>query len=313
MEAVPIAVGAVLAALIAPGAMRAFAEAGWTRENYRGAALPFPAGVIAVVASILSIGLLGIIDGLAGTALLAGISEGLAWGEQPRDALGTLEVHAEVDARAALGAHPVALAALLVGVAFLGLLDDLFEGAPRGWRGHFGAVLRGQWSTGVLKAVGTPALVIALLAGDPLPLGEVALAVVVISLATNLFNLLDLRPGRSAKGFVLLTAGLLIATQDTLPLQAVGVFAGPLVVLGVYDLRERAMLGDTGSNLLGAIAGVWLVLALDTTGQAVAAGVLLALTIYGEIGSFTATIDRIGPLRWLDRLGRPSRGLPSPE
>ena len=31
------------------------------------------------------------------------------------------------------------------------------------------------------------------------------------------------------------------------------------------------------------IAGVWLVLALDTTGQLVAAGILLALTVYGEL------------------------------
>ena len=30
------------------------------------------------------------------------------------------------------------------------------------------------------------------------------------------------------------------------------------------------MLGDTGSNVIGAIAGLWLVLTLSTTGQAIA-------------------------------------------
>ena len=70
-------------------------------------------------------------------------------------------------------------------------------------------------------------------------------------LATNLFNLLDLRPGRSVKAFVLLGIGLTLGTSDAHPLAALGLFAGPVLVVALYDLRERAMLGDTGSNLIG--------------------------------------------------------------
>ena len=114
-----------------------------------------------------------------------------------------------------------------------------------------------------------------------------------------------MRPGRAVKAFVLLGAALLVFGGETEPLRAVGPFAGPLLVLGFYDLRERAMLGDTGSNVLGVLAGLWLVLVLDTTGQAVALAVVLALTVYGELRSITATIERIGPLRRLDELGRP--------
>ena len=271
--AVPLVAGAALAGLIAPGALRAFAAAGWTRANFRGARLPFPAGAVAVVAGVLALGVCAALDALAGADIAAG-----------------------------------GLAALFLGVAFLGLLDDLFEGEPRGWRGHFGAVLRGGFSTGVLKAAGTLALAAAVLAPVLDPAGEFLLAVAVVALATNLFNLLDLRPGRSAKAFVLLGTGLLLGTWEAEPLRAVGAFAGPLVVLGVYDLRERAMLGDTGSNLLGALAGVWLVLALGTTGQAVAAALLLALTVFGEFRSITATVERVPPLRWLDALGRRRAG-----
>ena len=38
------------------------------------------------------------------------------------------------------------------------------------------------------------------------------------------------------------------------------------------------MLGDTGANLLGALAGLWLVLTLSRTGQLVALAVLAAIT-----------------------------------
>ena len=98
----------------------------------------------------------------------------------------------------------------------------------------------------------------------------------VVTLATNLFNLLDLRPGRAVKAFVLLGAGLVVGEWSLDLVGALGLWIAPILVAGAYDLRERAMLGDSGSNVVGAVAGAWLVLALDTTGLAVAAAVLLA-------------------------------------
>jgi UDP-N-acetylmuramyl pentapeptide phosphotransferase/UDP-N-acetylglucosamine-1-phosphate transferase len=172
-------------------------------------------------------------------------------------------------------------------------------------RGHARAVLRGGFSTGILKALGTVALALAVLGGGDREPPEYALAVAVLVLATNAFNLLDLRPGRAAKAFVLLGLALLAGTRELEPLRAIGVFAGPLLVLGVFDLRERAMLGDTGSNLLGALAGLWIVTALDATGQLAALAALAALTAYGELKSISRAIEAVAPLRALDRLGRP--------
>jgi hypothetical protein len=82
------------------------------------------------------------------------------------------------------------------------------------------------------------------------------------------------------------------------------VFAGAVAVGAWFTLRERAMLGDTGSNLAGAIAGVWLLTSLDETARLVALAVIAALTIFGEFRSISATVDRVPPLRWLDSLGR---------
>ena len=79
-----------------------------------------------------------------------------------------------------------------------------------------------------------------------------------------------------------------------------------MLVVGLYDLRERAMLGDTGSNLIGALAGLWVVLALGTTGQAIALAVALAITIYGEFRSISALVERTPLLRQLDSIGRPA-------
>ena len=90
------------------------------------------------------------------------------------------------------------------------------------------------------------------------------------------------------------------------PLWALGLFVAPALVAGLFDLRERAMLGDTGANLLGALAGLWLVLTLSGTGQLVALALLLAITVYGELRSISALVERTPGLRQLDSLGRPA-------
>lgn len=218
---------------------------------------------------------------------------------------------------------PVAVYAL--GVLALGLLDDTLgsegtgaarasgEGGgaggrlpQRGWRGHGAATLRGELSTGALKAAGS--LGLALLAMSYLSLSNARwlLAAAVLVLATNVFNLLDLRPGRATKAFVLLGAGLAIGSANLHPLWALGLFAAPALVAGAYDLRERAMLGDTGANLLGALAGLWLVLTLSGAGQLVALALLAGITVYGELRSISALIERTPGLRQLDSFGRPT-------
>jgi UDP-N-acetylmuramyl pentapeptide phosphotransferase/UDP-N-acetylglucosamine-1-phosphate transferase len=73
--------------------------------------------------------------------------------------------------------------------------------------------------------------------------------------------------------------------------------------LAVPDLQEQAMLGDTGANVLGAAVGLAAVVALDRGPTVALAVVLLTLNVASEWVSFSAVIDRTGPLRWFDRLG----------
>jgi UDP-GlcNAc:undecaprenyl-phosphate GlcNAc-1-phosphate transferase len=64
------------------------------------------------------------------------------------------------------------------------------------------------------------------------------------------------------------------------------------------------MLGDTGSNAIGAVAGLWLVLTLSTEAQAIALAVIAVATVYGEFRSISSLIERTPGLRQLDSLGR---------
>jgi UDP-GlcNAc:undecaprenyl-phosphate GlcNAc-1-phosphate transferase len=276
MHALAFLLALIAAAILAPALLRALGESGHTRANFRGRALPFPFGVLTLAAAPIAL-----------IPLLA------------------LQRFASTDV---LPAQLLPIAVYALGVLALGLLDDTLAGdaSPRGWRGHGAATLRGELSTGALKAAGSLGLALLAMSYLGLSNGRWLLAAGVLVLATNAFNLLDLRPGRATKAFVLLGAGLAIGSADLRTLWALGLFAAPALVAGVYDLRERAMLGDTGANLLGALAGLWLVLTLSGTGQLVALALLLVITLYGEIRSISALIDRTPGLRQLDSWGRPT-------
>jgi hypothetical protein len=289
VQSLPLVLSLIVAGLVGGPLLRSLSDGGFVRENYRGAALPFPIGVVIPVVALVALIPLALLQELADLKVF-----------EP-------------------GAYPAVT--YVVGVSLLGLLDDFVgsgvfgsrvEGRgpraehapPRGWRGHFGAIFSGGFSTGAAKAAGSLGLALFALSGQGRSVDEYLVGAGVLVLATNLFNLLDLRPGRSAKALVLLGAALTLGSLNVDGLWTVGLFLGPVLVLLPLDLRERGMLGDTGSNAIGAVAGVWLVATLDTTGQAIALGVMALMTAYGEFRSISGLIERTPGLRHLDSLGR---------
>jgi UDP-GlcNAc:undecaprenyl-phosphate/decaprenyl-phosphate GlcNAc-1-phosphate transferase len=273
--ALPVSLAAGL--LVIPAGVRALVDAGMVRDNYAGRSVAFPLGAVLVAASLVALAPLAPLDDRADLELLD--PELRRW------------------------------FAYAVGVAFLGLLDDSIgrgaePGTARGWRGHARTVLSGELSTGAIKAVGAFALAAYATSG----LGRESLDYVVdlalLLLATNMANLLDMRPGRAEKALALVAAGLCIGYWTLEPVELLGLFIGPVIVGAWFTLRERAMLGDTGSNLIGALIGIWLVTTLSDPGRLIALGLLIALTVYGEFRSISSAIERLPLLKQLDSLGR---------
>jgi UDP-GlcNAc:undecaprenyl-phosphate/decaprenyl-phosphate GlcNAc-1-phosphate transferase len=271
----PLAI--VLAVPMLPAGARGLRDAGLVRTNYRGAVLAFPLGAILATVALVALAPLAVLNDRASLDLL------------------------EPDLRRWLP--------YVLGIAFLGFLDDALGQAeaaatPRGWRGHWGALREGRLSTGAIKAIGAVALAAYVVSGQGLESWRYVADVALLVLATNLFNLLDLRPGRAEKALALLGAALCLGAWTLAPIELLGIFAGPVLVGTWLTLGERAMLGDTGSNLIGAIAGIWLLTVLGDDARLVALGVVLVLTVYGELRSISETIEKVPPLRWLDSIGR---------
>ena len=277
MDWVALPVSLVAALLVVPAGVRALTEAGMVRRNYAGRRLAFPLGAVLVAASLVALAPLAPLDDRADLDLLD--PELRRW------------------------------FAYVVGVAFLGLLDDAVgrgerPDTARGWRGHAREVLAGRLSTGAVKAVGTLALAAYATSGLGRESLDYLVDLALLLLATNLANLLDLRPGRAEKALALVGIGLCLGYWTLRPLELLGLFLGPVLVGAYFTLRERAMLGDSGSNMIGALIGIWMVTTLSDPGRLIALAALLALTIYGEFRSISAAIERLPLLRQLDSLGR---------
>ena len=179
---------------------------------------------------------------------------------------------------------PRRTAVAVAAVAAIGLADDLWSGPERGWRSHLAA---GR-TTGVLKAAAIPA--VGALATGTLSGG------LLVGLSANALNLLDTKPGRALKAF--LAAAALLRGRSLAP------YAGVAVMLAPYDLREMAMLGDTGSNALGAVLGLAAVPRLTGRSRWIAIVALGGLTVLGELRSLGSLIERTPGLRAADRAGR---------
>jgi Glycosyl transferase family 2 len=168
-------------------------------------------------------------------------------------------------------------------VAAIGLADDLWSGPERGFRGH----LRAGPTTGTLKLVAIPLWA---LWRTRSPSGAV-----LVGLTANLVNQLDTRPGRALKAFVVGSALL-----GGKPRRALAV----AVLLAPYDHREMTMLGDAGSNALGAVLGLESVRRLTGLRRASAIAALAAATVVGERRSLGRLIETTPGLRTLDAFGR---------
>lgn len=199
-------------------------------------------------------------------------------------------------------AWTLTLGSLLVFAA--GLADDLAPPGPRGLRGHLRALAGGRVTTGIVKVLVTVGAAVVVVAGlAPATTWEAVAGVVLLAACANVWNGLDVLPGRALKVYLPVGLAFVLAGDVAVAPVGLGLFLGAVVAFPV-DLRERAMLGDSGANLVGFVGGLGLYLVLPAWALAPAAAVAVGLNVLGETVTFSRAIERTPPLRWLDRLGR---------
>jgi hypothetical protein len=189
-------------------------------------------------------------------------------------------------------------------VFLAGLYDDFRPAPSRGLVSQVRALFQGRLTAGMVKlaviTASSGVLAWALGARG----GRLVLGTIVVAGSADIWNLLDVVPGRAIKFFVPAVAALIVAAggagYETLGAVALGAALAALY----FDLGERAMLGDAGANVLGFVVGVGLLEALSIAGLAVAAVIVGAVHVASETVTLSRIIRAVPALRWFDDLGR---------
>jgi UDP-GlcNAc:undecaprenyl-phosphate GlcNAc-1-phosphate transferase len=196
-------------------------------------------------------------------------------------------------------------------MGFFGLIDDVFgTRQASGLKGHFNKLfIEREMSTGALKALvgGMIGLMVSIEYAEGTGINKIAFLVMntlIIALSTNTINLLDLRPGRAGKSFFVLSLFIVAVGADRYQLMYLAVMGGSLAAFLPFDLKANAMMGDTGSNMLGMTIGFLAVYNLALPVKLAFFLFLLVFHLVTEKYSLTSIIEKNRVLNYLDMIGR---------
>ncbi len=190
-------------------------------------------------------------------------------------------------------------------IGFLGLLDDLTgEKKIKGLKGHIKAFFKGVLTTGALKAFF--GFFISLVVSSYISNSVIDFIInsLLIGLFTNFINLFDLRPGRAAKVFFVISLVFIMTNFRNHNNYILFSFWGILIPYIILDLKGKVMMGDVGSNTLGFTLGIYAATSFSPMIKDIILILLIVFHIIAEKVSFSKIIDNNRFLRFLDNIGR---------
>ncbi|ARK31381.1 hypothetical protein [Halalkalibacter krulwichiae] len=193
----------------------------------------------------------------------------------------------------------------VLAIWLLGLIDDVFgKPYPKGLKGHVIYFLKNKKvTTGLVKAIGTVvATILYLFSSETRSLITYMIAFLLLTGIPHVMNLFDTRPLRVWK--LTLCCTIFILALSPLPSFLFVVMVLTLFYIWyVLEGYRKAMLGDNGATLVGAILAIVIINQLTITVQYGLLLFVLVLILAAEKYSFSALIENSSFLKAVDRLG----------
>lgn len=189
-------------------------------------------------------------------------------------------------------------------IGFAGILDDIVEESRiKGLKGHFTRMVKGELTSGGIKAIigGLTAIFVSF--SFSINLIDLIVNTFIILFSINSMNLFDVRPGRALKVFYFISGVFWVIGNFSDKYLTILMIGGTLPVLK-GDLREKYMLGDVGANILGYTLGFTGAISLSIRYKGIAIFLLIILHLIAEVKSISEFINKVPLLCYLDCLGR---------
>ncbi|MGL5327939.1 MAG: glycosyl transferase [Peptostreptococcaceae bacterium] len=187
---------------------------------------------------------------------------------------------------------------------FAGILDDIIGNRDvSGLKGHFKSLLKGKLTTGGFKALFGGFIGILVSVSISKNITDIIINTLIIALSTNFMNLLDLRPGRAIKVYSFIMLTIFVTLTGYIKILPLLILPNVLAYFN-WDLKAKAMMGDTGSNVLGVSIGILMVFGYSFNIRLGWLVFLVLIHILTEKYSLTKIIENNKILNYIDKLGR---------
>ncbi|WMT81528.1 hypothetical protein TEMA_18700 [Terrisporobacter mayombei] len=192
----------------------------------------------------------------------------------------------------------------MMAMFFAGIIDDTIGNRDvSGLKGHFKSLFKGKLTTGGFKALfgGFVGLIISVSISKNI--ADIIINTLIIALSTNLMNLFDLRPGRAIKVYLVIMITIFITLTGYIKILPLLILPNVLAYFNL-DLKAKAMMGDTGSNVLGISIGILMAFGYTLNVRIGWLVFLVLIHLLTERFSLTKIIEKNKALNFIDRLGR---------
>ena len=192
----------------------------------------------------------------------------------------------------------------MMAMFFAGIIDDTIGNRDvSGLKGHFKSLFKGTLTTGGFKALfgGFVGLIISVSISKDII--DIVVNTLVIALSTNLMNLFDLRPGRAIKVYLVIMITIFFTLSGYIQILPLLILPNVLAYFN-FDLKAKAMMGDTGSNVLGISIGVLMAFGYGIKVRVAWLVFLVLMHLITEKFSLTKIIEKNKVLKFIDDLGR---------
>ena len=192
----------------------------------------------------------------------------------------------------------------IMSMFFAGIIDDTIGNRDvSGLKGHFKSLFKGKLTTGGFKALfgGFVGIIISVCISKSIT--DIIVNTLVIALSTNLMNLFDLRPGRAIKVYLVIIIVIFFTLTGYIQMLPLLILPNVLAYFN-FDLKAKAMMGDTGSNVLGISIGILMVMGYTLKVRIAWLVFLVLIHLLTEKFSLTKIIEKNKVLKFIDDLGR---------
>lgn len=192
----------------------------------------------------------------------------------------------------------------MMAMFFAGIIDDTIGNRDvSGLKGHFKSLFKGKLTTGGFKALfgGFVGLIISVAISKNII--DIIVNTLIIALSTNLMNLFDLRPGRAIKVYLVIIVTIFITLGGYIKILPLLILPNVLAYFN-FDLKAKAMMGDTGSNVLGISIGILMAFGYTLNVRIGWLVFLVLIHLLTEKFSLTKIIENNKVLNFIDKLGR---------